>query len=138
MKREIEVRVEEDFLGAMKKLIDDPVALESEPNHVISIPSFELFHKIFSPARLKLLSFLSRNRDKEFSVGELSDLLERKQEAISRDLLHLEGLVKLERKGRKTIPKCDFSVIRFNLSPSSGSKRSERHGRVAGLLQGKG
>ncbi|MBN2517298.1 MAG: ArsR family transcriptional regulator [Candidatus Altiarchaeota archaeon] len=70
--------------------------------HSIVVPP-ELFSKIFTKERLRLLKALEKNPQ---SVNELVSMLGRPREAVSRDLNYLNamGLVNLERSGKERIP----------------------------------
>ena len=70
--------------------------------HSIVMPP-ELFSKVFTKERLRLLKALEKNPQ---SVNELVAMLGRPREAVSRDLNYLSamGLVNLERSGKERIP----------------------------------
>jgi len=63
----------------------------------------ELFPKIFTAERLRLLKALEKNPK---SMGALAKMLDRPREAVSRDFKKLAfwGLVEFERRGKTRVP----------------------------------
>ena len=63
----------------------------------------DLFSKVFSTERLRLLKALERNPK---NMGELTNMLDRPREAISRDINYLVsmGIVRVERNGKERVP----------------------------------
>ncbi|MDO8740402.1 MAG: HTH domain-containing protein [Candidatus Woesearchaeota archaeon] len=70
----------------------------------------EIFSKIFSPERIKLMLKIKRNNIK--NIYQLAKQLNRKYEAVYRDIKLLEGLgiIKLKDKDRKKIPLMDEPI----------------------------
>ena len=64
----------------------------------------EAFAKIFSPERIKLMIKIKRNNIE--SIYQLAKALNRRYEAVYRDIMLLEGfgIVQLEEKDRKKMP----------------------------------
>ena len=64
----------------------------------------EVFAKIFSPERIKLMLKIKRNNVR--NIYQLAKELNRKYEAVYRDIKLLEGfgIIKLKEKDRKKIP----------------------------------
>jgi len=64
----------------------------------------EVFAKIFSPQRIKLMLAIKRNKIK--NIYQLAKQLERKYEAVYRDIKLLEGLglITLKTKEKQRIP----------------------------------
>ncbi|QQR93132.1 MAG: hypothetical protein IPJ89_02745 [Candidatus Iainarchaeum archaeon] len=75
-----------------RELLTNPEAAE-QPENVLYLDSYEQLHSILSPARLDLLRYLIQNKRlrRSRSVGQVAKELNRKQEAISRDLHYLSG-----------------------------------------------
>ena len=70
----------------------------------------EVFAKIFSPERIKLMLKIKRNNIK--NIYQLAKELERKYEAVYRDIKLLEGfgIIKLKEKDKKKIPFMDEAI----------------------------
>jgi predicted transcriptional regulator len=70
----------------------------------------EVFAKIFSPERMRLLLRIRKNDIK--SIYQLAKNINRKYEAVFRDLKILEGfgIIKLRKKDRRNIPFMDEPV----------------------------
>jgi len=89
----------------VRKVFGNPKKAENdEPGLKIYVESLEQLSSILSTKKITLFQYLSEHKGK--SVGEIAGILGRKQEAISRDLQLLKdfGLVKMKKKGRKSIP----------------------------------
>ncbi|HZX20435.1 MAG TPA: hypothetical protein VFF13_05460 [archaeon] len=88
---------------------------KNQPKNVLYLKSYEQLNKLLSPAKLDLLRFIIRlsNEGEDKSVSEIAKELNRKQEAISRDLQQLKGLklVDLRRINRSVIPFTDLDSI---------------------------
>ena len=67
----------------------------------------EIFSKIFSPERIKLMLKIKRNNI--FNIYQLAKEMNRKYEAVHRDIKLLEGfgIIKLKDKDKKKIPFMD-------------------------------
>ncbi len=83
-----------------KSIWKDPKKFEGKHVFVVSP---ELFPKIFSKERVRLLKALEKEPT---TVNELASLLDRPREAVSRDLRYLASwnLIKLEKNGKERIP----------------------------------
>ena len=70
----------------------------------------EVFSKIFSPERIKLMLKIKRNNIK--NIYQLAKELNRKYEAVYRDIKLLEGfgVIKLKEKDKKKIPIMDEAI----------------------------
>ncbi|HLD81294.1 MAG TPA: HTH domain-containing protein [archaeon] len=111
----VEIRVSSDPLG---EVAQEALSPNLKSGVVLYFTSFELLHKVLTPERLNLLRFLALHG--RVSVNELSKALNRKREAVSRDLreLSLRSLVRLESKGRFVYPRCEFKELKINLLPA--------------------
>lgn len=78
-------------------------ASKEQSENVLYTDSYEQLNKILSPARLDLLRYLIQNKRLHRSkpVGQIAKELNRKQEAISRDLHYLHGLKYIDLKKEK-------------------------------------
>lgn len=76
-------------------------------DHVIFMTP-EIFHHTFSPERMKLLMFLSK--EGTMSISDLARKVGRKFEAVHRDLRYLEGIVKFRKEDRRRVPYIDESI----------------------------
>lgn len=79
-------------LGKMRK---DP------RKHVIFMTP-EIFHHTFSPERVKLLMILKE--EGAMSISDLAVKAGRKFEAVHRDLMYLEGIVRFRKEDRRRVP----------------------------------
>ena len=70
----------------------------------------EVFAKIFSPEKMKLMLKIKQNNIK--NIYQLSKELDRKYEAVYRDIRFLEGLgiIKVREKDSKMIPFMDEAI----------------------------
>ncbi|MFC1691097.1 hypothetical protein ACFL0W_02845 [Nanoarchaeota archaeon] len=70
----------------------------------------EIFAKIFSPARIRLILRLKKNKIK--NIYQLAKELNRKYEAVYRDIKYLEGMgiIKIKTKDKKKIPYIDEPI----------------------------
>lgn len=73
------------------------------------------FSKVFSPERLKLLILVRRRPD--LSISDLSKNLDRKREAVSRDIRFFEGLglIRFQKRARTRIPSLIVEEISIRL-----------------------
>ncbi len=83
-----------------KELLENPKKGFNQPKNALYLDSFDQLNKMLSPKRIDLLWYLIEERKKghEKSVSELAKSLNRKQEAISRDLHYLKSLKLVELK----------------------------------------
>ncbi len=88
-------------------LWDNPKKASMEqPQNALYLDSYEQLNKVLSPARLDLLRYLIKNKHskQQKPVGIIAKELNRKQEAISRDLHYLHGLKYIDlRKEKQTV-----------------------------------
>jgi predicted transcriptional regulator len=70
----------------------------------------EIFSKIFSPERIKLMLKIKKNNIK--NIYQLAKTMNRKYEAVYRDIKLLEGfgIIQLKKKDKKTVPFMDEAV----------------------------
>lgn len=91
-----------------KKLTLGKMAKEKREHVIFMSP--EMFYRIFSPERIKLLMFLSKGKAE--SISDLARKLGRKFEAVHRDLRYLEGfgVVKLAMEDARKVPYVDEDI----------------------------
>ena len=90
-----------DFSDKLSKRIwKDPERFADQ--YTIVVPP-ELFSKVFTKERLRLLKALEK---KPKNMGELTEMLKRPREAVSRDMSYLAGMgiVDVEKNGKERIP----------------------------------
>ncbi|PIN85789.1 MAG: hypothetical protein COV47_00145 [Candidatus Diapherotrites archaeon CG11_big_fil_rev_8_21_14_0_20_37_9] len=96
-----------------KQLREDTDA--NQPQNILYLESYEQLNKLLSPAKLDLLRFIIQlsNDGLDKSVSQIAKELNRKQEAISRDLQQLKGLklVDMRRINRIVIPSTEYDSI---------------------------
>ena len=70
----------------------------------------EVFSKVFSPQRIKLM--LKVKKDNVMNIYQLAKELDRKYEAVYRDIKYLEGMgiIKIREKDSKKIPFMDEAI----------------------------
>lgn len=92
----------------LKKLTLEKMAKDKREHIIFMSP--EMFYKIFSPERIKLLMFLSKGKAE--SISDLARKLGRKFEAVHRDLRYLKGfgLVKLKEEDTGRVPYVGESI----------------------------
>ncbi len=114
--KDFEIRIGRDFGKKIGYLIDHPKELDKEPRRVLYVDDLEMLAAIISNKKLQLIKFIGNN--KISSVSELAKKLNRKQEAVSRDISKLEsvGLLKKERKGKNIVPKIAAKSITISLT----------------------
>jgi predicted transcriptional regulator len=76
----------------------------------------ETFSKIFSPQRIKLMLRIRKNNIK--NIYQLAQVLNRKYEAVHRDIKLLEGfgIIKIKEKKNQRIPFMDESRQQFEFA----------------------
>ncbi|MBI4043712.1 MAG: hypothetical protein HY393_02820 [Candidatus Diapherotrites archaeon] len=86
-----------------REFFENPQKAVNQPQNTLYLDSYEQLHEILSPAKLDLLRYLIQTkRQKQCKgVGMVAKDLKRKQEAISRDLHHLQKLKLVELKKEK-------------------------------------
>ena len=97
------------------RLLREILKERSPKEATVFLPTPEEFSKVFAPERLKLLKLVA-NRP-ELSVSEISKILERRREAVSRDIRFFDGLglLKLEKHARSRVPKWVVQEITVKL-----------------------
>lgn len=93
-----------DLRDAVNRSIEDP---EGTPDHLSIIEmSPEVSFKVLTNKRLQIFRTLKHDPSIS-SIKQLSEIVERRQEVVSRDLKILKnyGLVDLEENGRAKVPK---------------------------------
>lgn|SRR3989338_7243577 len=102
-------KLEDEFIDLHKR----PGLLEDKdyPQHIIYFKSFGQFVSVFTQKKMELLQYIINNEG--LTVTEIAAKLERKKEAISRDLHQLEneGLIELKQEGRITRPAPKFDTL---------------------------
>jgi predicted transcriptional regulator len=89
------------------------------PNSVTTyLDSLEELPKLFTKKRLKLLNYLMKDFDQNKTITQISKDLNRKQEALSRDLIALEkkGFIIKTKEKQKVFPKTNFEELRIILN----------------------
>lgn len=104
-----------------KAIWDNPEkAIKDQAQNMIYVDSYEQLYQMLSPARLDLLRYVIRmNHQKESkSVGTIAKELNRKQEAISRDLHYLSGrrLIELKKNKQIVLPQTNLDGIQIELA----------------------
>ena len=101
----------EEFFDLMETLVENPKLLNKLPDRMIFAPDYETLSKVISQKRIELLRAISKHEG--ITVGKLANLLNRKQEAVSRDLKTLKemGIITVEKSGRKRIPHVEKQYI---------------------------
>lgn len=92
------------------KVLKGKVKIDTKRAEKTIIITPEIFAKIFSPERIKLILKIKRN--KLTNIYQLAKSLNRKYEAVFRDIKLLEGfgIIKLKEKDRKKIPYIDEPI----------------------------
>jgi predicted transcriptional regulator len=115
MKEKLTVIVGGDMDADERELLENPEKGMKQPRNVLYVNSFEQMERILSTKKLDLLRYLIRigQTKKKKSVSTIAEELNRKQEAISRDLHFLHGLqmVSLTREGQSVYASTRFSGI---------------------------
>jgi predicted transcriptional regulator len=98
-----------------EKLFTNPEEWKTHPRHAFYVDSYEEMLDLLSPAKLDLLStlFSYGSIHSDNTVGAIAQKLNRKQEAVSRDLHQLkkQKLVQLTKNGRKVNVSTPFESI---------------------------
>jgi predicted transcriptional regulator len=117
------MKVEEKF-EIFKKFIEKAMHMPDVfPDEVIILPLTDMEWKnIFTEKRVELVKTIS---EKSRSITQLAKVLNRHQEAISRDIKYLEdvGIVKVKIRGKERIPVIDKKLIVMPLPISAFEKK---------------
>ena len=86
----------------VKEVVKGKARLKKAEKTLILTP--DVFSKVFSPQRIRLLIALKKNKIK--SIYQLAKSLNRRYEAVHRDIKYLEGLglIKIKEKEKAKIP----------------------------------
>jgi predicted transcriptional regulator len=102
---------EEDLRRIFSKGCD----LSKEPKNTLYLNSFEQLHELLSPKKMDLLKYLIEYNPKcpASSVSDLAKKTNRKQEAISRDLIQLRklGLIKEKKEKQSVLVSAPFRKL---------------------------
>ena len=92
------------------KVLKGKVKIDRKKTEKTIIITPEIFAKIFSPERIKVILKIKRNRIT--NIYQLAKSLNRKYEAVFRDIKLLEGfgIIKIKEKDRKKIPYIDEPI----------------------------
>src|SRR3989344_3244930 len=93
--------------GYADKVLKGEVKIDKKRAEKTIIMTPEIFAKIFSPERIKLM--LKIKRGNIMNIYQLAKELNRKYEAVHRDIKLLEGfgIIKLKDKNKKKVPFMD-------------------------------
>ena len=100
----------------VKNVIGGKTKLDGKRAEKTIIVTPEVFAKIFSPERIKLMLKIKRNNIS--NIYQLAKALHRKYEAVYRDIKLLEGfgIIKLKEKEKKIIPFMDEPLTILELA----------------------
>lgn len=89
----------------IKSIFDDPKNVKHTPEQTIYVKDLEQLSSLLSPKRIETFIQLIQYKSNPCGVSQLAKLLNRKQEAVSRDLSILEkhGLITKTKKGKETL-----------------------------------
>lgn len=85
-----------------------PIDKKRAEHTLITTP--ELFAKIFSPQRIRLIMALKKNKD--MNIYQLAKMLNRKYEAVHRDISYLKGFgfIKIKQTKKGVIARIDEPI----------------------------
>lgn len=83
----------------LQEVIDGKVPIDKEKAKKVLIMTPEVFAKIFTPQRIRLIMALKRNKD--MNIYQLAKKLDRKYEAVHRDIRYLKGFGFIKTKTTK-------------------------------------
>jgi predicted transcriptional regulator len=88
----------------VQKVIDGKIPIDEKKAEHTIITTPELFYKMFTPEKLRLMLRIRRNKIR--NIYQLAKELGRKYEAVHRDIKFLKsfGLIKIKTKDNKKIP----------------------------------
>ena len=101
----------------MRKVFADPSKAEFG-THTVYVKSLEGVQTVLSPQRLELLARIIKGDFANPTIGETAKRLNRKQEAISRDVSGLarHGLIKKTKNGRQVLLSAPFKSIEIRFA----------------------
>lgn len=113
----VEIKVGGDLLGDLDKL-KTKKGFEETADHTIYLKSVSELVSILSDKKVSLMSFIAQHTNDD--VSSISISLNRKKEAVSRDLHELAavGLVELTKKGRHVYPKVTADYLKIPIRHS--------------------
>ncbi|MBN1502089.1 HTH domain-containing protein [Candidatus Woesearchaeota archaeon] len=108
----------------VEKLVEDMVR-DRIPNNATILLNLESLAEIFTRKRMQLIKTIEKNNPK--SIQELAEKVNRKKQAVHRDLKLLEGhgLVELIKDGSKVIPIVSKEIIHIPLAHKKINKISD-------------
>ena len=94
----------DDFFNIIEDIITNPSKFDQIPDNMILAKDYTTLHKILTQKRLELIEAI-KEHPKE-NIDALSKILERKREALSRDIKILKsmGIIDIKRRGKNKIP----------------------------------
>ena len=106
---DIKEKMKEDWAYA-DKVLKGKVKIDKKRAEKTIIITPEVFAKVFSPQRIKLMLKIKRNNI--LNIYQLAKELGRRYEAVHRDIKYLEGMgiIKIKEKDRKKIPFIDGPI----------------------------
>lgn len=119
-KRVLTIIIGGDMDKDNRELLENPAKASTEqPESAIYMDSYEQLYATLSPARLDLLRYLIHNKKQKRTrpVGQIAKELNRKQEAISRDLHFLSVMryIELKKEKQSVYPTTEFDGIEIQL-----------------------
>jgi len=94
------------------KLLERDMKTDILPDEVIFMPLTDNeWKEIFTEKRIELIRTISGKKPK--SIGSLAKILNRQQEAVSRDIKHLQnlGIIKLVRRSKEKMPIIEKKIL---------------------------
>lgn len=106
---DLEKRRKKDW-DYVDKVLKGDIEIDPERAKKTIIMTPEVFAKIFSPQRIRLILRLKKNKIN--NIYQLAKELNRKYEAVHRDIKYLKGMgiIKIKKKDRSVIPYIDESI----------------------------
>ncbi|HLC79707.1 MAG TPA: hypothetical protein VJG83_04790 [archaeon] len=116
--KKLVIKIGANTLRDMDKL-GNPKNVGKFPRKVVYFKNIEQFSSILSAKKLQLLKYLSDVTGQ--SVTKIAIELERKKEAVSRDLHELEaiGFVDLKKSGKNVYAQVNYDSIQIDLKTSA-------------------
>ena len=96
--------------------------LNAKPNtHTLYLKDSKELYEILSPQRLELLRFITNHPNVEYTINELADKLNRRQEAISRDTIMLSkyNIIKKIKNKQKVYIKALYNSLDLKLAEAT-------------------
>lgn len=102
------IEIVKDMKQEINSLTMEKIMKDKRKHVIVMTP--EVFCKVFTPERLRLLVYLNKN--KTASISDLARKLCRRFEAVHRDLKYLEGfyVVKMRRNEANKVPYIDENI----------------------------